>query len=103
MSRKQVAIRPTKHSIRFQCRARALDDVHYIWLKNGKPFKHIQPSNSVTSKEHVGDLNINNLKVNDGGQYTCVAFNNYGNISFTYELRILCKYLFEEKLKQTIT
>ena len=52
--------------------------------------KHVQPSNSV--HDYTGDLTIKSLKVNDGGQYTCVAFNNHGNVTFTYELRILCKY-----------
>ncbi|XP_066918796.1 fibroblast growth factor receptor-like 1 [Clytia hemisphaerica] len=96
MQRKQMDIRPTKTSIKMECKAFSSAPVHYVWLKNGKPFKHIKPpaTNVLLKKikavpQQTGDLSINYLKVNDGGLYTCIAFNKYGNASFTYELRIL--------------
>lgn len=100
MVRKHISIRLMFQSVRFQCHAEAEENVHYIWLKNGKPFRHIKPkaqsgkpSDVPNDGENAGDLVLNNLKVNDGGKYTCVAFNQYGNVSFTYELRILRKLL----------
>lgn len=92
MQRKQMDIRPTKTAIRMECKAFSSVDVHYIWLKNGKPFKHIKPHRAQTASsgdDHAGDLVIKYLKVSDGGSYTCIAFNKHGNVSFTYELRIL--------------
>ena len=99
MQRKQMDIRPTKTPIKMECKAFSSAPVHYIWLKNGKAFKHIKPPSSnpllkkinKQSNSHTGDFNIKYLKVNDGGLYTCIAFNKYGNVSFTYELRILSK------------
>ncbi|XP_057309057.1 contactin-4-like [Hydractinia symbiolongicarpus] len=98
MVRRHISIRLMSQSVRFQCHAEAEKNVHYIWLKNGKPFRHIkpkaqsgEPSDMSNDGENAGDLVLNNLKVNDGGKYTCVAFNQYGNVSFTYELRILRK------------
>lgn len=96
MERKQSAIRPIRQTIRFDCEADGEGVIHYIWLKNGKPFKHIEHSKSSTNdgkfKNNLsGDLVLNNLKINDGGLYTCIAINKYGNASFTYELRIIRK------------
>ena len=97
MVRKQKNIRATKQSIKLPCQAHADNGVHYIWLKNGEPFKHVplKYQNSIVNENlEVGDLIIDSLKVSDAGLYTCVAINEYGNVSFTYELRILCEWLF---------
>lgn len=97
MERKQSAIRPIRQSIRFECQADGEGVIHYIWMKNGTPFKHIEHSKTPKSKgrntENLssGHLVLKNLKIQDGGLYTCIAINKYGNISFTYELKILRK------------
>ncbi|XP_065671591.1 fibroblast growth factor receptor-like 1 isoform X1 [Hydra vulgaris] len=94
MLRKQKNIRATKQAIKLPCQAHADNGVHYIWLKNGEPFRHVPIQNENTLKSEnaeVGDLIFESLKVNDAGLYTCVAINDFGNISFTYELRILWK------------
>lgn len=110
MQRKQMDIRPSKTPIKMECKAYSSTPVHYVWLKNGKAFKHIKPpsnnqllkkvnaASSTTVDKHTGDLNIKYLKVNDGGLYTCIAFNKHGNVSFTYELRILSKFFTMFKL-----
>ena len=108
MLRKRNTVRPTNDRVRFPCYAEGQGQMHYIWLKNGRPFKHIKAvtheewgksarvidfykKKMISQKSRDGDLEIDKLVVSDGGKYTCVAFNLHGNISFTYDLRILCK------------
>lgn len=86
MLRKKSTIRATQQSVRFLCEAASIIPVHYLWLKNGRVIKHIKPTKSAGNR---GDIELNSLKVKDGGRYTCIAFNKYGNTSFAYELKIL--------------
>lgn len=102
MKRRRIAIRPIRDTVRFECEADGQGTMHYIWTKDGNPFKHIKRpvigqgkinnnQSPVDSSEMNGDLVLKNLKIYDGGLYTCIAINKYGNVSFTYELRILRK------------
>ena len=45
--------------------------------------------------DHHGELYVEPLHQSDEGNYTCVATNKYGSVSYTYTVQLLCK------LKQT--
>ena len=102
MRRKKTSVRPVKDTVRLQCRAEAKSPVYYIWLKNGRTIKKVTPTQasneistndvSSTGETNVGDLVLQNLKIRDGGQYKCIAFNPHGNVSFTYEVKIVREY-----------
>lgn len=65
------------------CKAEGVPVPTIIWKKEG---------NSTTLPSVAGTLRLTKLRPQDGGIYTCIAFNTEGNVSASMKLTLHCKY-----------
>ncbi len=87
-------------SVYFDCSSIGLPAPSIRWLKNGQ----------IISEEDYGlignimQLNLNNLRVGDSGNYTCQVSNQFGKLNRTFSLNVLesLKFVDNDPLNQTI-
>ncbi|KAK0408252.1 hypothetical protein QR680_003855 [Steinernema hermaphroditum] len=73
----------------FECKIKPADDpnLKIAWLQNGKALLNSSRVNT-TVENGVAILEINNVNINDEGQYTAVAVNQLGEARSTAELQV---------------
>ena len=87
MKRQQFIVKPRGGTVRFRCEAKSALPVKYTWLKNGR--RLIKQRGRVDYSNF--QLKIKQLKLSDGGNYTCLANNTFGSIAFSFSLNMLRK------------
>nr|KAI8736148.1 fibroblast growth factor receptor 1 [Biomphalaria glabrata] len=73
-------------NVDLSCAVRGQPEPGLYWL-NGR--KRIDSNNTSKYRLKDGHLKIFNVKWIDAGPYTCVAENQYGQLNFTFEIRVL--------------
>ncbi len=92
MKRLKFTVRPTGQTVRFRCEAKGDQPMKYTWLRNGKPLVFRNRKNRKTMDVHGYSLKVKKLILDDAGNYTCVASNMFGSISFSFFLNMLREY-----------
>lgn len=70
---------------RFRCEAKSDLPVKYSWFKNGKPLRKHRRRISYNNFQ----LRIKRLTLADGANYTCVANNTFGSVSYNFTLHMI--------------
>ena len=78
----------TGGKIKLECVAQGSQPIRYEWRKNGKPLTHRK------YKAEGPVLKINSLLVDDAGNYTCIASNEYGSSTCDYAISVYGTLLF---------
>lgn len=84
-------VRPAGASIKFKCPAVGEPSPTIVWLKNGQRFS--RPEGSTTRRKDYS-LYLGELTANDTGSYTCVVYNMWGSINWTFSVEV------QERLSQ---
>ena len=73
------------YDIELPCKATGMQPLTYTWFVNGVRFKRKYRLNV---KNAGSTLKIQRLRARDAAVYTCIASNKFGNLSFSYPLRV---------------
>lgn len=76
---------PEGYDLELPCKATGMHPLVYSWFVNEVRFKRKYRMNI---KNTGSRLKIQRLRARDSGVYTCVASNKYGNLSFSYPLKV---------------
>lgn len=58
------------------------------WLLNGHPVETIEGVNIMSTKKRVSQLSIDDVQAHHSGEYSCIASNRAGNVTFSALLRV---------------
>ncbi|KAG8197398.1 hypothetical protein JTE90_013518 [Oedothorax gibbosus] len=78
--------RPAGSSAVLRCNAHGNPHPTVHWTKNGNPLPNREHVREMTFKRH--SLILEHLTLYDSGKYECVAANELGNVSHTFELEV---------------
>ena len=73
------------YDLELPCKATGMQPITYRWFVNEVKFKRKFRMNL---KNAGALLKIQRLRARDSAVYTCIASNRYGNLSFSYSLKI---------------
>ena len=73
------------YDLELPCKAIGALPIKYSWKINGEPFKRKYRLNIRNSGTM---MKIRRIRTTDSGVYTCIASNKYGNLSFSFPLKI---------------
>ena len=73
------------YDLELPCKATGMQPITYRWFVNEKKFKR---KFRINVKDTGALLKIQRLRARDSAVYTCIASNRYGNLSFSYPLKI---------------
>jgi len=73
------------YDLELPCKATGMQPISYRWFVNEKKFKR---KFRINVKDTGALLKIQRLRARDSAVYTCIASNRYGNLSFSYSLKI---------------
>nr|QWT43347.1 fibroblast growth factor receptor 2 [Alitta virens] len=103
---KTLISKPTGHSVEFRCQSEGRPTPEIQWYKGDKLFTSRQLG-TISQKRWL--LRLDDVIVNDSGNYTCVVSNEYGSIKWTYELEVVAvppknpPLLYKKPENQTVT
>ncbi|KAH9513557.1 Contactin-6 [Bulinus truncatus] len=72
--------------VELNCAIKGTPEPEFYWLSGRK---RIDQKNTGKYEMTKGNLTIFNVKIIDSGPYTCIAENSFGQLNFTYEIRVL--------------
>lgn len=81
----QLVVQPAGSNVMLPCLVKGNPPANVTWLKNDQPPTRLL-GKKVIYKAHK--LSLNDVMVSDAGNYTCMAVNSLGNISYTYTVEI---------------
>lgn len=81
----KLIVKPAGSNVMLPCLVKGNPPANMTWLKNGQPPTRLL-GKSVTYKKYK--LTMDDVMVSDAGNYTCIAFNSQGNISYTYMVEV---------------
>jgi hypothetical protein len=76
---------PAGNSLILKCPAIGNPPPYLVWMKDGKPFKRRKYAKPVFRAHSV---RMHETTENDNGNYTCIAKNKHGSISWTYVVEV---------------
>lgn len=81
----KLVVRPAGSNLVLPCIVKANPPANITWLKNNQPPTRLLRKHIVYKKYK---LSMEGVMVSDAGNYTCIAFNSQGNISYTYMVEV---------------
>lgn len=81
----QLVVQPAGSTLVLPCIVKSNPPANITWLKNDQPPTRLL-GKKITYRKHK--LSMNDVMVSDAGNYTCIAVNSLGNVSYTYTVEI---------------
>lgn len=80
----EYLVRPATQSVKMSCDVRGYPLPVITWFKNGEELK----GDGIKYQINRWTLTVNDLAMDDKGEYVCIVSNEYGSISWTYTLDV---------------
>ncbi|CAN7943703.1 unnamed protein product, partial [Ixodes hexagonus] len=81
----RLVVQPAGSNLVLPCIVKANPPANITWLKNNQPPTRLLRKQFVYKRYK---LSMDKVMVSDAGNYTCIAFNSQGNISYTYMVEV---------------
>jgi len=88
MSDIHLVTRPINSHVQLSCPAQGHGSLTIEWTKDGQPLP-LQPSAKMRRRDQRFSLHLYDLTPRDEGNYTCVVSNDFGELRWTYVVRLM--------------